>query len=126
MGERPGGAGRSGLGALLGRKSLAEATGARSRGPSNSRREPRRIPRCKLLRSSVSLLVPVSFNHAIILQSGPDPVYGTRVTSQSVPWYCLRNHYTPRSGMLSSASLKRLVKLAMQIASVSSTICPSS
>jgi hypothetical protein len=34
--------------------------------------------------------------------------------------------YTPRSGIFSRASLKRLVKFAMQMARVSSTICPSS
>ena len=34
--------------------------------------------------------------------------------------------HTPRSGINSAASLKRLVKLAMQMVKVSSTICPSS
>ena len=38
----------------------------------------------------------------------------------------VQRSYTPRSGMLRSASLKRLVKLAAQITNVNSTICPSS
>ena len=44
-------------------------------------------------------------------------------------WYSCTgpaNRYPPRSGMFSRASLKRLVKFATQMTSVSSTICPSS
>jgi len=64
--------------------------------------------------------------YKIILQFRPVRVYGTRGTFAPVLWYRPQDRYTPRSGMFSSASLKRLVKFAMQIATVSSTICPSS
>jgi len=65
-------------------------------------------------------------NHAIILCAGPARANEPRVTFASVLLNGTTGPYTPMSGIFSRASLKRLVKLAMQIARVSSTICPSS
>jgi hypothetical protein len=82
-------------------------------------------------------------NHRIILLGSLTRVHGARVTFSSVLeyWHTCEHGFswqfnsilipptvshTPRSGIISSASLNRLVKLAMQITMVSSTICPSS
>ena len=85
----------------------------------------------KISKAKIDMQIPVtikssgllnSFNPEIILPAYPESRNGPRVTFLSVPyvWYSLL--HTPRSGMSSVASLKRLVKLAMQMVSVSSTI----
>ena len=89
----------------------AGATGNCPDGRRYSRRQSRHKPRCKWLQSPVSPLVPVSFNHAIILRFGRVLVHGTRVTFAAVLSYRSPNRYTPRSGMFSRASLKRVVKI---------------
>ena len=68
----------------------------------------------------------VALNHAIILPADTVRANGPRVTFVSVLSYRTSGYHTPRSGTLSRASLKRLVKFAMQMVRVSSTICPSS
>ena len=73
-----------------------------------------------------SSVVLSSSNHAIILPGGPARANGPRVTFASVLSYGTSGLHTPRSGMFSRAALKRFVKFAMQMARVSSTICPSS
>jgi hypothetical protein len=88
-------------------------------------------------------VVSDNFNHGIILHGSLAHVHGARGSFHSVLWYChefVREFsrelnkilippnvcQTPKSGIISRASLKRLVKFATQITSVSSTICPSS
>src|SRR5882672_189252 len=57
----------------------------------------------------------------MILPGGPVRTNGTRVTFSTVLSYGTSGVHTPRSGINSRASLKRLLKFAMQIARVSST-----
>ena len=79
---------------------------------------------CGLYLKPANLMI--SSNHAIILPFDPAGGNGTRVTFASVLLYSTFGFHTPRSGMIQRASFKRFVKFAMQMASVSSTICPSS
>jgi hypothetical protein len=67
-----------------------------------------------------------SSNHATILPGSAVRTNGSRVTFGSVLSNGTFGAHTPKSGIFSRASLKRLVKFAMQMAKVSSTICPSS
>ena len=75
---------------------------------------------------NVSSVVPNHFNHEVILGGCLGSLYGLRVIFAPVLALGTPSIQTPRSGMSSVASLNRLVKFAMQIVRVNSTICPSS
>jgi len=75
---------------------------------------------------NVSSVVPNHFNDEVILRVCLGCFYGLRVTFAGVLALGTPSIQTPRSGMSSVASLNRLVKFAMQIVRVNSTICPSS
>jgi hypothetical protein len=123
---RGAGSGRSGLGAIRGGCGAAGASETGQGNRPHTRKQPQYIPRRKLRSSPESLVVLDCSNHGIILLGGRAGVHETTDTFASVLLYCCPSRYTPRSGIFSRASLKRFVKFAMQITSVSSTICPSS
>ena len=92
--------------------------------------KPKKIPA-----SNTESKAPTSFGVPVILNRSDDEIilpgslahaYRARVTFAPVLSYGHPDLHTPRSGINSRASLKRLVKLAMQIARVSSTIWPIS